>query len=67
MSAAAFCAALDTMSFMPMAFVRYLQAGAEGMTAKAREQIIAKFNRANTLAAAAVKDGAKRIAALRNA
>ncbi len=50
-----------------MAFIRYLQAGAEGMTSKAREQIIAKFNRANTLAAAALKDGTKRIAAIRTA
>jgi hypothetical protein len=65
MSAAAFRDQLQGMTFMPAAFVRYLQAGADGMTPKAREQILAKFGKAAKLAAAAVQKGKDRVAAIR--
>ncbi len=67
MSAAAFRKKLQGMTFMPAAFIQYLQAGADDMTAKAREQVLAKFGRAETLANAALKKCSKKVADIRNA
>ncbi|HRH93144.1 MAG TPA: hypothetical protein PKV72_01285 [Candidatus Peribacteria bacterium] len=67
MSAAAFRKKLQGMTFMPAAFIQYLQAGADDMTAKAREQVLAKFGRAETLATAALRNGAQRVADIRDA
>lgn len=67
MSASDYRVMLQAMKFMPMAFIQYLQAGADAMTPEARQQVMNKFKRANTLAVAAVNNGAKRIAGLAKA
>ncbi len=64
MSAAAFRAKIQTMTFMPQALIQYLAAGADAMTPKDRESTLNKFGRAATLATAAMRKAKDRVAGI---